>query len=161
MTPLIIGIDPGTKQSAFVEWDGSFITGLGVKPNIEVLRYLRSIDRRACVVFESVQNYGMVIGKSTFDTVFWTGRLFQVARDVVGPTQVSRLPRRAVKKYLGLGPGAGDKDVKAAILRRLERNPEDWHGRLNSHKVAALAIAITWWNTERERQVLKGRKPAA
>lgn len=161
MTPLVIGIDPGTKQSAYVEWDGNYITGLGTKPNIEVLRYLRTIDRRACVVFEWVQNYGMVTGATVHETIFWTGRLFQVARDTVGPRQVSRLKRRAVKKHLGLGPGDGDKEVRAALIRILERHPEDWHGKLKSHQWAAFAIAHTWWNTERERQPLKGRTKAA
>jgi len=160
MTPLVIGIDPGTKQSAYVEWDGNFITGVGTKPNLEVLRYLRTIDRRACVVFESVVSYGAPIGHDVLQTVFWTGRLFQVARDTVGPTQVSRLPRRAVKKHLQLGPGSGDKDVKAALIRTLERNPIEWND-LRSHQFAALGIAVTWWNTERERQPLKGRTKAA
>lgn len=160
MTPLVIGIDPGTKQSAYVEWDGSFITGVATLPNLDVLRYLRTIDRRACVVFESVESYGMVTGRSVFQTIFWTGRLFQVARDTVGPTQVSRLPRRAVKKHLQLGPGAGDKEVRAALIRALPRHPEDWHGRIKSHQWAALGICVTWWNTERERQPLKGRSAA-
>src|SRR5688500_12118242 len=102
MTPLVIGIDPGTKQSAYVEWDGSYITGLATAPNMDVLRYLRTIDRRACVVFEAIGHYGMPVGAEVFNTAFWTGRLFQVARDTVGPTQVSRLKRSVVKKHLGL-----------------------------------------------------------
>lgn len=155
MTPLVIAIDPGTTQSAYVAWDGNFITDVATVPNASVARYLRSIDRPSCVVFESVENYGMTIGRSVFQTVFWTGRLFQIARDRVGPSQVSRLPRRAVKKHLQLGKGAGDRDVRRALIRRLERHPEQWHN-LKSHQWAALAIAVTWWDTERVRQPLKG-----
>ena len=160
MTPLVIAIDPGTKQSAFVEWDGRFITNVGTKPNIEVLRYLRTVDRRACVVFEAIQNYGSVVGKSVHETSFWTGRLFQVARDTVGPSQVSRIKRSVVKKHLGLHQTMSDKEVKAALIRILEHNPIEWHN-LRSHQFSALAIAVTWWNTERARQPLKGRKSAA
>lgn len=160
MTPLIIGIDPGTKQSAYVEWDGGYITNCGTEPNPKVIHYLRSIDRRACVVFESVVSYGMPIGADVLQTVFWTGRLFQVARDTVGPTQVSRLPRRAVKKHLQLPMSARDKDVKAALIRTLERHPIDWHN-LRSHQFSALALAVTWWNTERERQPLKALRKSA
>lgn len=157
MTPLVIGIDPGTKQSAYVAWDGNFIQALGTEENFKVAKYLRSIDPRSCVVFEAVESYGMVAGKTLFETVFWTGRLFQVARDTVGPKQVSRIPRRAVKKHLKLGSPSGDKQVRAALIRTLgiDRHPEDWHG-VKAHQWSALAIAVTWWNTERERQPLKG-----
>lgn len=160
MTPLVVGIDPGTKQSAYVEWDGKFVTGVATLPNLDVARYLRTIDRRACVAIENVVSYGMPIGRETLETCVWIGRFYQVARDTVGPTQVSRLPRRAVKKYLGLKPGAGDKDVRAALMRTLEHNPIEWND-LRSHQFAALGICVTWWNTERSRQPLKGRKSAA
>lgn len=156
MTPLIIGIDPGTKQSAYVAWDGEFIQALGTEPNASVAKYLRSIDRRACVCIENIEPYGMNVGREVLETMFWIGRFFQIARDTIGPKQVSRLPRRAVKKHLRLGPGSGDKDVRAALINRLERNPIDWHS-LRSHQFAALAIATTWWETERERQPLKGQ----
>lgn len=163
MTPLVIGIDPGTKQSAYVEWDGNFINGCDTLPNMQVLRYLRTIDKRACVVFEAVGHYGMPVGHDVFETVHWAGRLFQVARDTVGPYQVSRLKRSVVKKYLGLHQTMSDKAVREAVIRLIgvDRHPEDWNGKLKSHQWSALAIALTWWNTERERQVLKGRKSAA
>lgn len=157
MTPLIIGIDPGTKQSAYVAWNGTYVQDVGTLDNPKVAKYLRSIDRDACVCFESIVSYGKVLGQSTLQTVFWTGRLFQVARDTVGPQQVSRLPRRAVKKHLRLGPGSGDKEVRAALIRMLERNPADWFN-LKSHQWSALAIAVTWWDTERVRQPLKGQE---
>lgn len=155
MTPLVIGIDPGTTQSAYVAWDGHFIQELGTAPNPTVAKYLRNIDRRACVVFESVQSYGKVIGFDVLQTVFWTGRLFQVARDTVGPQQVSRLPRRAVKKHLRLPSSARDKDVRAALIRQFD--PELWHN-LATHQWSAFALAVTWWNTERARQPLKGQE---
>lgn len=158
MTPLVIGIDPGTKQSAYVEWDGESVQDVATLDNPKVAKYLRTIEREACVCFESVESYGKVLGFTTLQTVFWTGRLFQIARDTVGPRQVSRLPRRSVKKHLRLGPGAKDKHVRAALIRRLGADPvEYWN--LRSHQFSALAIAITWWDTERVRQPLKGQEP--
>jgi len=159
MTPLVIGIDPGTKQSAYVEWDGEWIQEIGTEPNPQVAKYLRDVARRTgratCVVFEAIESYGMPIGRTTLETVFWTGRLFQIARDTLGPAQVSRLPRRAVKKHLGVGSG-GDKQVRAALIRTLDHHHGDWHNFIKFHQLAALAIAVTWWNTERSRQPLKG-----
>jgi hypothetical protein len=159
MTPLVIGIDPGTKQSAYVAWDGQWIQELGTEPNPQVAKYLRDVGRRTgrdtCVVFEAIESYGMPIGKETLETVFWTGRLFQIARDTIGPKQVSRLPRRAVKKHLKLGKGSGDPQVRAALIRRY-RHPNDWRG-LKSHQWAAFALAVCWWETERARQPLKGQ----
>lgn len=162
MTPLVIGIDPGTKQSAYVAWDGRWIQEIGTEPNPQVAKYLRDVAQRTgrdtCVVFESVEPYGMPVGRETFETIFWTGRFFQIARDTIGPRQVSRLPRRAVKKYLNLKPGSGDKQVRAALIQRYP-SLQDWHGQLKSHTWAAFAIAVTWWNTERLRQPLKGQEP--
>lgn len=154
MTPLVIGIDPGTTQSAYVAWDGHFIQDVGTLANPKVAKYLRSIDKQACVCIENIEPYGMNVGREVLETMFWIGRFFQIARDTVGPQQVSRLPRRAAKKHLRLGPGTGDKDVRAALIRTLDRNPIEWHN-LKSHQFAALAIAVTWWHTERERQPLK------
>jgi hypothetical protein len=157
MTPLVIGIDPGTKQSAYVEWDGEFVLNAEITSNVQVLKYLRSIDKQTCVVFESMEPYGIVVGRDVLETCVWIGRMFQRARDMVGPQQVSRLPRRAVKKHLRIGKG-GDKAVRAALIQRLggERHPEDWYGNLKTHQWSALAIAVTWWETERPRQPLKG-----
>lgn len=152
MTPLVIGIDPGTKQSAYVAWDGEFITDVATVPNLQVLKYLRTVPAEACVVIENIEPYGAVVGREVFETCVWVGRFLQRARDVIGPHQVSRLPRRAVKKHLKVS--GGDKEVKAALVRMLERNPIEWND-LRSHQFAALAIAVTWWNTERALQPLK------
>jgi hypothetical protein len=160
MTPLVIGIDPGTKQSAYVAWDGNFITDVATVPNTKVLTYLRSLDPKTCVVLENVEPYGMAVGRETFETIYWIGRFFQRARDIVGLQQVSRLPRRAVKKHLRLKPGAGDKEVRKALINILERNPIEWHG-MKGHEVQALALAVTWWNTERTRQPLKQERKSA
>jgi hypothetical protein len=157
MTPLIIGIDPGTKQSAYVAWNGQHVFDLATVENWKVVRYLRTIPHDACVCVENIEPYGMNVGREVLETMFWIGRFYQAARDTVGPKQVSRLPRRAVKKHLGLKPGAGDKDVRAALVRALEHNPIEWYD-LRSHQVSALAIAVTWWNTERARQPLKGQE---
>lgn len=156
MTPLIIGIDPGTTQSAYVAWDGEFIRELGTEPNATVAKYLRTIDLDACVCIESVAYYGASVGREVFETCFWMGRFFQIARDRVGPRQVSRLSRNAVRKHLELKKSGNYKNVKAALERRLQRQPEDWHN-LRSHQWSALAVAVTWWNTERVRQPLKGQ----
>lgn len=154
MTPLVIAIDPGTKQSAYVAWDGEFITAVETVPNAQVLKFLRSIAPDTCVVIENIEPYGMVVGREVHETMFWVGRFFQRARDIVGPKHVSRLPRRAVKKHLKLKPGAGDKDVRAALIHLLDRHPEQWHN-LKSHQWSALAIAVTWWDTERSRQAAR------
>ena len=159
MTPLVIGIDPGTKLSAYVAWDGNHIVDVATVENWRINKYLRTIDREACVCIENIEPTGMVIGREVLETMFWIGRFFQVARDTVGPHRVSRLARRTVKKHLKLKITTGDKEVKAALIRSLEFNPIEWHN-LRSHQFAALAIAVTWWNTERHRQPLKGTKTA-
>lgn len=164
MTPLVIGIDPGTSSSAYVAFDGADVVEHEITSNVNVALYLRKLRERGpfsevpfdhypeapAVVFESVESYGMTVGREIFQTIFWTGRLFQIARDTIGPTHVSRLPRRSVKKHLCRSNAVKDKHIRAALVKRFDSL------KLSSHEWSALAIAVTWWDLERPRQALKG-----
>ena len=68
---IVLAIDPGTFESAYVCWDGSQITSAGKLPN-HVL--LASLERRAkdapngrdTYVIEQVRSYGMAVGAEVF-----------------------------------------------------------------------------------------------
>lgn len=158
MKPLVIGIDPGTEQSAYAAFDGERVTQFGIEPNIGVARVLRGLlpETVTAVVFEQIENMGMPAGKETFETVFWTGRLFQVATSVVGIAKVERLPRRAVKLHLCGSMKAKDPNIRQALIDRfggskaaaigLKSKQGPLYG-ISSHCWAALAVAVTRWDS--------------
>lgn len=159
---IVIAIDPGTVESAYVAFDGHRVIGHGIEPNVRVAGYLRRYaggTNVAGIVLEQIESFGMAVGREVFETVFWTGRLFQVARDTAGPERVSRMPRRAVKLHLCGSMKAKDPNIRVALMDRFggERAKGTKYAQgplygISSHEWSALAIAVTWWDTERERQ---------
>jgi hypothetical protein len=149
----ILAIDPGSEKSAYVIWDGSEIVQKGIVGNDEMLLLLDMdlIDQHIdCLVIEKVECYGMPVGATTFDTVFWSGRFVQA-----WGVKWEALPRRAVKLYLCGSMRAKDANIRQAILDKfggrkkaigLKASPGPLHG-VKSHLWAALALALTWTST--------------
>ena len=75
---MILAIDPGTFESAFVRMDGDYRpVSFGKIPNGELLRRLREADKEDRLVLEMVASYGMAVGREVFDTVLWIGRFWE------------------------------------------------------------------------------------
>ncbi len=163
MTPqgVVVAVDPGTTESAYVAYDGERVTGHGIVPNGKLARYLRNDlnERTLCVVFEQIESFGMAVGREVFETVFWTGRLYQIAGEQVSGARVQLMPRRVVKMHLCGSMKAKDQNIRVALLDRFggasargtKREPGVLFG-ISSHEWSALAIAVTWWDTKRELQ---------
>ncbi len=158
---MVIAIDPGYEQSAWVMFDGHRIVDHGIEVNESVRLWLAGADMRVAgrllavraVVFESVESFGMAVGREVFETVFWTGRMFEAARYHVG-NNVERMPRKAVKLHLCQSARAQDSNIRVALLDRFggkdaaigrKALPGPLFG-IKSHEWAALAIAVTWWD---------------
>ena len=76
---MILAIDPGSKDSAFV------LIGDDMKPiefwkvdNQELINKLYRFPRQHFAL-EMVASYGLAVGKEVFDTVFWIGRFWEKA----------------------------------------------------------------------------------
>jgi hypothetical protein len=153
---VIYGVDPGTEQSAMVamQVDGKIIQS-ETMPNEELLGRLRAYGGRAHLlddvfVFEQIESMGMAVGKEVFETVFWTGRFYEV----VYPARVFRVTRRAVKLHLCGSMQAKDPNIRQALMDRYG-GKEKAVGRKGSegplygvkgHEYAALAVAVTWYD---------------
>ena len=110
----------------------------------------RSMGRVIC---ESVECYGMAVGKSVFQTCYTIGRIMQVAGD-----RFVLMTRREVKLHLCNSARAKDANIRQALLDRWggkavaignKKNPGPLHG-VKSHAWSALALAVTWWETRKE-----------
>ena len=77
----IIAIDPGNVESAYVVMrDSDGIIEKGKIDNDSMLQKVYEFHEfyPDCELYiEMVASYGMAVGKSVFDTVFWIGRFFQ------------------------------------------------------------------------------------
>jgi len=159
----ILAIDPGPTQSAFVLFDGATVTAHGIVENHALMTRAWFSDADA-VVLEQIESFGMAVGAEVFETVFWTGRLFQQAYETFGiRANVQRLPRRAVKLHLCQNMRAKDTNIRQALIDRfggLEKArgkkaaPGPLYG-LKADEWSALAIAVTWWDTRRPVEQLQ------
>lgn len=148
----VLAIDPGPTSSAFVLFDGSSVCDFGQLKNDELLARLRGRTFGAepyTTVIEQIESMGMAVGAEVFETVFWSGRFAQASRPF------DRVTRRAVKLHLCLSMRAKDGNIRQALVDRFggqsvavgsKKHPGPLFG-LSSHRWAALAVAVTWWDS--------------
>lgn len=149
----ILGIDPGSEQSAFVIWDGKKILDCGILDN-DFLRVSMSRATVDCVVIEMVASYGMAVGKSIFETVFWIGRFFELLNQVC---KVSRVYRRHIKIHFCNSMRAKDSNIRQALIDRFggkekaigkKATPGILYG-VKADIWSALSLAIYWQDKQR------------
>jgi hypothetical protein len=162
---IVLAVDPGYRESAWVTYDGARIHDHGIEPNEHLLDRLNGGMRGFgvvpptinAVVFEQIESFGMAVGREVFETVFWTGRLYQAAGRIT--TRTERMTRREVKVHLCNSSKAKDSNIRTALIDRFGGSRESAIGikahkgplyGITSDKWAALAVAVTWWDTRRE-----------
>lgn len=147
---VILAIDPGSEQSAWLLW-GGHVADFGMWPNETLLEHLRRAKAPEVVVIEQIESYGMAVGREIFQTVHWAGRFTEAAH----PMPVVQLPRRAVKLHLCQDTRAKDANIRLALLDHfggkaaavgLKRSPGPLYG-ISRDVWSALAIAITYAET--------------
>lgn len=149
---IVYGIDPGYEMSAVVVWDGKLILDSGYQSNdtmLEYLRYERTLAGPRILVIEQIESFGMAVGKTVFETVFQSGRF----AEAWFPKMVDRVPRRVIKLHLCGQARATDSNIRQALIDRFGPSTEKAIGKkasqgplygITSHKLAALAVALTW-----------------
>ena len=150
----ILAIDPGTTESGVVIWDGTHIDAFGKIDNEEMFLWLEP-GKHDVAVIEQVKSYGMSVGQSVFDTVFWAGKFYDRLTHTHGiPTEM--MPRMDVKMHLCHSPRAKDTNIKQALIDRFAPNTPN-HGKgkkaspgffygFKSDIWAAMALAVTYYD---------------
>jgi len=141
---MIFAIDPGTKESGWVLFNGSGVIDSGVADNHDVLRWVQDGQGADMLAIEMIAGMGMTVGQTTFETVRWIGRFQQAWRD---PEAVKLVYRREVKQHLCNNQQAKDKNIRQALIDLLgapgtKKAPGATYGVI-SHAWSALAIAVT------------------
>ena len=157
---VVIGIDPGTEQSAFVMFDGEIVMDHGIWPNAELA--LHAIWGQPRIFCEMIASYGMAVGASVFETCVWIGRFMEYARQDSG-RDLQRVFRKDVKLHLCQSPRAKDGNVRQALIDRVgpqgtKKSQGPTYG-IKSHEWAALAVAVYGWDKTFGRSTKDGGPP--
>jgi hypothetical protein len=146
---MILALDPGTTQTAWVLWSGSVIervAGHGITANEELLDTIvvTAVYSGASVLaVEMIASYGMPVGREVFETCVWIGRFIQAW----SPRPHRLVYRRDVKLELCGSARAKDPNVRQALLDRVgaqgtKKAPGPTYG-LKADEWAALGVAVT------------------
>jgi len=143
---LILGIDPGTTHSGYCLWDGEGVVEKGWMGNNELWANLTDgglLFGRPLVAIEMIASQGMAVGKETFETVFWIGRLFERC---ILKVEATRITRHEVKIHICGSARAKDPNIRQALIDRLgpigtKKAPGPLYG-VSGHIWPALAVAI-------------------
>ena len=148
----ILGIDPGTTQSAYVVWDSETMDILeyGIKENLELSAMLQFFQFDVCVI-EMVASYGMAVGQTVFETCVWIGRFMNEIENY--SCNVVRITRNQVKNAICHSSKANDSNIRQALIdmyggeKKVAIGTKKAPGKLYGIKKdewAALAVAIAW-----------------
>lgn len=156
---VLMAIDPGPEQSAWVVYDDGIVRDAAISPNDWLRQQLRHLSPDASVggsgfgtgtvtrlVIEKVESFGMAVGAEVFETVYWSGRFAEAAQ----PLPVDRIGRRTIKVHLCGTAQAKDPNIRQALLDRYggpsakgtKKAPGPLYGIAND-LWSALAVAVT------------------
>jgi len=147
---LILAIDPGTRESAFVLMDDNYkIYEYGKTDNTRILQIVKN-KKYDLAVIEMVECYGQIVGREVFDTVFFAGRIAEASTDFF------LMPRHSVKMNLCGTPRAKDSNIMHALIERFAqhdfktgkgttKNPDVFYG-VYADIWQAIALGVTYYD---------------
>jgi hypothetical protein len=160
----VLAVDPGSTQSALVWYDGVRPRDGVIVPNDEAKRVIYRAattsgglhENAPTMCVEQVESFGMAVGREVFETVWWSGRFAEAWER--GMLRADRMPRREVKLHLCGNSRAKDANIRQALIDKfggskaeaigLKASPGPLYG-IKADLWAALAVAVTWWETRR------------
>ena len=141
---ITIGIDPGSTESAFALVDGDYNVLGADKVNNEELFYRLCVEgQECCFAIESIQSYGMAVGRSVFDTCYMIGRIQQFAEDNGIPWTLYPRPEYA-RAIAGVGK-VTDSVLRQSLLLRFggdKKGEPLAQLKGNTDKRSAYAVAV-------------------
>lgn len=166
----VLGIDPGPTHSAFSairpgEPPSKALKGCGYLENEKLLPVIRQWSSfhgvsDAVLAIETYQNYNLRVGKDVFESIFWTGRFYEVWMNAHSdPTPPLRLTNPQIRGLLCHSSSATQSAVsevlyglfgpgrKNAIGTKKEPGPMSLYTPdPKNHLKDSLAVAVAaWW----------------
>ncbi len=158
---IIFAIDPGFKQSGYVDWDGQAVLEKNIIDNELLLKFLRkhlnnAVPKRTLVI-EQIKSYGMSVGQTTFDTVFWSGCFWEAYKG-----EKHLIPRIEVKKHICNDGRAKDGNIIQALADRFAYGVRNRGKGIKSDKGffygfhddiwQAMGLAVTFYDQNENRE---------
>jgi hypothetical protein len=151
--PLLLAIDPGTEQSAWIGLDKDGMPhDFGINTN-EWVKELVKKHTTEHLAIEMIASYGMPVGKEVFETVLFIGQLMEAWGK---PCEL--IYRADVKMHLCHQTAkVNDSVIRQALLDRFgpgkkamgtKKQPGPLYG-VSKDVWAALGVAVTWYDTKR------------
>lgn len=158
---LVLGIDPGDKESGYVIWDSNKkrIVKQNIIPNKVLLEKVltpHNISKIDAFAIEMIASYGMVVGKTIFDTCVWIGKFTQRIED--NNESVSLIYRKQITKWHCKNANADDALLRKYLIAKFG-DPCDHTSitkDVRSHTWSALAVA-TFYSEFKEYQASLAR----
>lgn len=161
MGKLLLSIDPGTTESAYTVVDEKTyqIIAHDKVDNESVIRLVKQ-GYYDDITIEGITSYGQPIGQETLDTIFLSGRLFQIALD--GENRADIIPRKDVKKYYDVPRKVNaDSYIRRTLINRFAtfdkkngkgtKAKKDWFYGIKADRWQAYALAVFWIDTHKEK----------
>lgn len=124
--PVILGIDPGTTESAYCTIDAESRRPIEFAkvPNGVLIDIVQGSAADRCVV-EMIDAMGMAVGAEIFETCVWVGR-FAERWDASHTVAADRLYRPDIKLHHCMARGAKDSNVRIALVDRFARGASNF-----------------------------------
>lgn len=119
----LLAIDPGTTESAVIVYPWKLpLLFFDKMKNEHVLDFIYSEKYYyKHMTIEQIQSYGMPVGKSTFKTVFWSGRFVEAAsKSTIPNLKIKEITRKEVCLNICNSPRASDTNIITAIVDRFD-----------------------------------------
>lgn len=145
---ILLAIDPGYRESHYVVLDspGPRVMESWSGANEQLLDDLRSNTALRSflydhVLIESMDPFGLRLGRETMDTILWIGRFMEAGR-------AELVPRSLIKMTLCGTRRADDASIRRVLMDRIgkpgtKKEPGPTYG-VSGHRWQALAVAVTW-----------------
>lgn len=147
---LILAIDPGNEESAFVVLDVNLKPiKFGKVKNEELIDIVGMESQlNEIVVIEMVACYGMAVGKTVFDTCVWIGKFAERAEHM--DASVNYIYRKDEKMNLCHTMRAKDSNIRQALIDRFgvvgkKKSPGFFYG-FKKDIWAAMAVGVTYYD---------------
>jgi hypothetical protein len=139
---ILLAIDPGSEQSAFVLYDTATkdIIDKRILENSLLMGYMGDVDFDELVI-EMIACYGMPVGKTVFETCVWIGRFIETSNRTPPAKPYHLIYRKDEKMFLCNSMKAKDSNIRQALIDLLGK--EKTKG-CSKDIWAALAVAVTY-----------------
>lgn len=113
-TPVVVlGLDPGSEESAYLFWDGVMVLDKGKVKNEDLKKLLQKDFGYELLAIEWMESFGMPVGQEVFITCRWIG-IFET----VYPGPLVYVTRKQVKIHHCHSLKARDSNVRQALIDR-------------------------------------------